>query len=109
MHDHEIWQVNNMHASYDVIIPDVGNTTLRDTNEDMAAGFSSEEQRIYINFESYPKRNAREIHVALQVVSGNSALSYSQVARWAIRFNRGRESAKIAGGEVGKIQQVTHI
>ena len=58
--------------------------TLGDTSEDMAVPFSSEEQHIYIKFESYRKKNVWKIHVALQEVCGNSALSYLQ-------FNRGRE------------------
>ena len=48
---------------------------LCDTSEDMVVTFSSEEQRIYTMFESYHKKNAREIHIALQAVSGNTALS----------------------------------
>ena len=48
----------------------------------MAVAFSSEEQRIYIKFESYRKKNAWEIYFALQEVCGNSALSNLQVARW---------------------------
>ena len=65
-----------------------------DTNEGMVAAFSSDEQCIYIKFESYHKKDAREIQVTLQEVCGNSALSYSQVARWANQFNNGRESVK---------------
>ena len=69
-------------------------TTSRDTNEDMTAAFSSEVQRTFITFESYRNKNAREIHVALQEVCDNSALSYSQVAGWANHFNSKMGSIK---------------
>ena len=64
----------------------------RDTSEDMSVALSLEEQRIYIKFESFCQKNAWKIHVALHEICGNSALSYSQVARWAYQFNSGRES-----------------
>ena len=60
----------------------------------MAVVFSSEQQCIYIKFESYRKKNAREIHVALQEVCGNSVISYLQVARWANPFHNGRDRVK---------------
>ena len=42
-----------------------------DTSEDMAAAFSSEEQRMYIKFEYYRKKNARKILVVLLEFCGN--------------------------------------
>ena len=57
-----------------------------------------EEQCIYIKFEFYRKKNAQEINIALQEVCGNSALSYSQVARWASKDNE-RRGRKISGSD----------
>ena len=66
------------HQSYDIIITGHQCTTSRDTNEDMAVAFSPEEQRIYI--ESYRKKTAGEIHIALQEACGNNS-------RLAYQFN----------------------
>ena len=64
----------------------------------MVVAFSSEEQRIYIKFKSYRRKNAREIHIALQEVCSNSSLAYSHYARCANQFRSGRESVKDSEG-----------
>ena len=67
----------------------------------MKVAFSSEDQLIYIMFESYRKNNAQEIHVALHEVCGSctSLMHMSSDGHTIL-------TVKI---EVGKFQQDTHI
>ena len=80
LHGHEIWQVDKticlLQGDISLMMSLLLTSSMHgvaDISEDMVVMFSSEEQCIYSKFEFYQKKNAWEIHVALQEVCGNSA------------------------------------